>query len=54
MVDLELHARKWGRSFEENQEVFDSARKDGSWKVRKVNDGKFEGMPGKKESGDEW
>ncbi|KUJ15780.1 general substrate transporter [Mollisia scopiformis] len=42
-----------GRSFEENQEFFDSAREEGSWVVRKVDGGKFVRMPGKKESGGE-
>lgn len=42
-----------GRSFEENQEFFDSAKDDGSWVVRKVDGGKFEGMPGKKKAGGE-
>lgn len=36
-----------GRSFEENQEFFDSAKEDGSWVVREVDGGKFEGMPDK-------
>ncbi|TVY34976.1 putative metabolite transport protein [Lachnellula occidentalis] len=39
-----------GRSFEENQEFFDSARDDGSWVVRKVDGGKFVKMPTKKKS----
>lgn len=42
-----------GRSFEENQEFFESAEKDGSWVVRKVDEGKFVGMPKKKEDGGE-
>ncbi|KAE9378193.1 MFS general substrate transporter [Stipitochalara longipes BDJ] len=42
-----------GRSFEENQEFFDSAREDGSWSVKKVDGGKFEKMPRKNEDGDE-
>ena len=42
-----------GRSFEENQEFFDSAKDDGSWVVRKVDGGKFERMPKKKENGEE-
>jgi sugar porter (SP) family MFS transporter len=37
-----------GRSFEENQEFFDSAREDGSWSVRKVDGGRYRGMPRKK------
>ncbi|KAI1502015.1 general substrate transporter [Biscogniauxia marginata] len=40
-----------GRSFEENQEFFISARSDGSWAVRKVDDGKFLYMP-RKATGD--
>ncbi|CZS87876.1 probable major myo-inositol transporter iolT [Rhynchosporium graminicola] len=42
-----------GRSFEENQEFFDSAKDEGSWVVRKVDGGKFKGMPGKKEGDEE-
>jgi len=42
-----------GRSFEENQEFFDSAREDESWSVRKVDGGKFEKMPKKKEGDSE-
>ena len=42
-----------GRSFEENQEFFDSAKEDGSWSVRKVDGGKFEKMPKKNEGADE-
>ncbi|KAE8454008.1 hypothetical protein EG329_007784 [Mollisiaceae sp. DMI_Dod_QoI] len=42
-----------GRSFEENQEFFNSARDDGSWEVKKVDGGKFERMPRKKGSGEE-
>jgi hypothetical protein len=41
-----------GRSFEENQEFFDSAREDVSWSVKQANCGKFEKMPRKKDSGD--
>ncbi|CAL3967646.1 unnamed protein product [Diplocarpon coronariae] len=40
-----------GRSFEQNQEFFDSAADEGSWTVRKVDGGKFTGMPGNNESG---
>lgn len=40
-----------GRSFEENQEFFDSAKDEGSWVVSQVDGGKFEKMPNKK--GDE-
>lgn len=35
-----------GRSFEQNQEFFNSAREDESWAVRKVDGGKFLKMPG--------
>lgn len=42
-----------GRSFEENQEFFDSAKDEGSWAVGKVDGGKFKGMPEKKEGGGE-
>ena len=35
-----------GRSFEENQEFFDSAEDDGTWTVRRVDRGKFLQMPG--------
>lgn len=46
-----------GRSFEENQEFFDSAKEDNSWKVRKVDGGKFVKMPsqddGNGEDGDD-
>ncbi|KAI9048622.1 hypothetical protein LZ554_007454 [Drepanopeziza brunnea f. sp. 'monogermtubi'] len=41
-----------GRSFEENQEFFDSAADEGSWVVGKVDGGKFRGMPGNNDSGD--
>jgi len=41
-----------GRSFEENQEFFDSAKEDKSWIVRKVDGGKFTKMPGQKENGE--
>jgi MFS family permease len=34
-----------GRSFEENQEFFESAAKEGSWAVGKVDGGKFKRMP---------
>jgi MFS family permease len=34
-----------GRSFEENQEFFESASKEGSWAVQKVDGGKFKSMP---------
>lgn len=42
-----------GRSFEENQEFFESAKEDRSWSVKKVDGGKFEKMPRKNEGGDE-
>jgi sugar porter (SP) family MFS transporter len=42
-----------GRSFEENQEFFDSAKDDGSWAVRKVDGGRYEGMPSQEEDGGE-
>jgi sugar porter (SP) family MFS transporter len=42
-----------GRSFEENQEFFNSAREDGSWSVKKVDGGKFEKMPKKDNSGED-
>ncbi|KAH6674308.1 major facilitator superfamily domain-containing protein [Halenospora varia] len=42
-----------GRSFEENQEFFESAEKEGSWVVSRVDDGRFEGMPGKQSGDDE-
>lgn len=38
-----------GRSFEENQEFFESAEKEGTWSVRKVDGGKFVGMPKEKD-----
>jgi len=34
-----------GRSFEENQEFFKSAKDEKSWAVRKVDEGKFTSMP---------
>lgn len=36
-----------GRSFEENQEFFECAERDGSWVVREVDGGKFVKMPRK-------
>jgi len=42
-----------GRSFEENQEFFDSAKEDRTWIVRKVDGGKFETMPKKESDGEE-
>ncbi len=38
-----------GRSFEENQEFFVSAREEGSWVVKKVDGGKFLRMPPKQQ-----
>jgi len=38
-----------GRSFEENQEFFESAKDEGSWAVRKVDGGKFTRMPNAKD-----
>jgi len=40
-----------GRSFEENQEFFDSAKEDGTWSVKRVDGGKFEQMPRKYDGG---
>lgn len=42
-----------GRSFEENQEFFDSAKDEGSWSVKKVDGGKFENVPNKKEDNED-
>lgn len=46
-----------GRSFQQNQEFFDSAREDKTWAVRRVDGGRFKKMLGKKdgdgEGGDE-
>jgi sugar porter (SP) family MFS transporter len=43
-----------GRSFEENQEFFESAKRDGIWRVHEVDGGKFVDMPRPKEgSGEE-
>lgn len=39
-----------GRSFEENQEFFDSAADDKSWNVHKVDGGKFVRMPREKDT----
>lgn len=41
-----------GRSFEENQEFFDSAKDEGSWSVHRVDDGKFTTMPDQKDEED--
>ncbi|KAK5706562.1 hypothetical protein LTR97_001552 [Elasticomyces elasticus] len=40
-----------GRSFEENQEFFDAARKEGNWRVSKVLDGEFRKLPYPKPDG---
>lgn len=37
------------RSFEENQEFFTDAAEHGSWRVRKVRDGEFRGLPNEKD-----
>ncbi|KAK3071909.1 hypothetical protein LTR53_007786 [Teratosphaeriaceae sp. CCFEE 6253] len=42
-----------GRSFEENQEFFDEARKAGSWRVGKVLEGEFKKLPYPKPDGEE-
>lgn len=42
-----------GRSFEENQEFFISAKDDNSWVVRKVDGGKYKRMPTKERQGGE-
>ena len=34
-----------GRSFEENQEFFESAKEEGTWRVNQVDDGKFKYFP---------
>ncbi|KAF2157172.1 general substrate transporter [Myriangium duriaei CBS 260.36] len=34
-----------GRSFEENQEFFESAKKEKTWRVTRVRDGEFKSMP---------
>ena len=40
-----------GRSFEENQEFFESAKEEGSWRVSKVDKGKFKWLPYPKPDG---
>jgi MFS family permease len=40
-----------GRSFEENQEFFDSAKEEKSWNVNKVDGGKFKWLPYPKPDG---
>lgn len=42
-----------GRSFEENQEFFESAREEGSWRVSKVHKGEFRHMPYPKPEGED-
>ncbi|KAI0897463.1 general substrate transporter [Annulohypoxylon nitens] len=38
-----------GRSFEENQKFFTSAKDDGTWLVKKIAGGKYSGMPPKED-----
>lgn len=40
-----------GRSFEENQEFFDSAKEEKTWNVNKVDEGKFKYLPYPKPEG---
>lgn len=40
-----------GRSFEENQEFFESAKEEKSWNVNKVDGGKFKWLPYPKPDG---
>jgi hypothetical protein len=40
-----------GRSFEENQEFFDAAKEEGSWRVGKVRKGEYKYMPYQKPDG---
>lgn len=40
-----------GRSFEENQEFFEQAKKAGTWRVGKVADGEFRYLPYPKPDG---
>ena len=42
-----------GRSFEENQEFFESAKEEGSWRVAKVDKGKFLKLPYPKPDGED-
>ena len=42
-----------GRSFEENQEFFSSAKEKGTWRVSKVNKGEFRHMPYKTAEGED-
>jgi hypothetical protein len=42
-----------GRSFEENQEYFEDARDEKSWRVHKVGKGKFRFLPYPKPDGEE-
>ena len=34
-----------GRSFEDNQQFFDEAKKAGTWRVSAIRDGEFKKMP---------
>jgi hypothetical protein len=40
-----------GRSFEENQEFFESAKEEGTWRVSKVEKGRFKYFPYQKPEG---
>jgi len=42
-----------GRSFEENQEFFEKAKEEGSWRVGKICDGEFKHMPYPKPDGED-
>ncbi|KAI5370336.1 putative major facilitator, sugar transporter, major facilitator superfamily [Septoria linicola] len=42
-----------GRSFEENQEFFDDAKSEGTWRVSKVNKGEFRRLPYPKPDGED-
>lgn len=42
-----------GRSFEENQEFFESAKEKGTWRVSKIEDGRFKYMPYTKPDGED-
>ena len=41
-----------GRSFEENQQFFIDAKDHNTWRVQKVNNGEFRGMPQGEKGGD--
>ncbi|KAK5131732.1 hypothetical protein LTR08_000621 [Meristemomyces frigidus] len=41
-----------GRSFEENQEFFDKAKEEGSWRVGRIDDGDHKRMPYPKKEGE--